>query len=343
VTAPAGGPAGATNDTRSTEGEQPSTGDVAIQVERLGKAYGGREVLHDVSFEVKRGEILALLGPNGAGKTTTVEIIEGYRRPDRGSVSVLGGDPGRAGRDERARVGLMLQGGGGIDPRLTPREVVRLFARFHADARDPDELLDAVGLSGAAATTRYRRLSGGERQRVALALALVGRPEVAILDEPTAGMDVEGRAGMRDVLAGLRAEGVAILLTSHDLTDVERVADRIAILDRGRIVAVDTPAALVSESAPLRFRLRRPLRDEERAELGRHLGASITIDGGTDSGRYRVRDAEGTPRTVAALAAWCAERGLVISDLSTAGGSLEERYLELIGATGLPGSDGDGR
>jgi ABC-2 type transport system ATP-binding protein len=162
----------------------------AVEVAGLTKAYGGRTVVRDLSFRIAAGEILALLGPNGAGKTTTVEIVEGYRRPDRGSVSVLGVDPAAAGRDHRARVGVMLQGGGGIEPRMTAREVLRLHARFHATPRDPEELLRAVGLSGDAAKTRFRRLSGGERQRLSLALALVGRPAVAILDEPTAGMDV---------------------------------------------------------------------------------------------------------------------------------------------------------
>ncbi|HEV7809339.1 MAG TPA: ABC transporter ATP-binding protein [Candidatus Limnocylindrales bacterium] len=340
MTSPAGTPAVATADPRTTAPVR-TTADEAIHVEGLGKSYGGREVLRDVSFVVRRGEILALLGPNGAGKTTTVEIIEGYRRPDRGTVAVLGVDPARAGREQRARVGLMLQGGGGIDPRLSAREVVRLFARFHAVPRDPDELLRVVGLTGATARTRYRRLSGGERQRVALALALVGQPEVAILDEPTAGMDVEGRAATRDVLAGLRADGIAVLLTSHDLTDVERVADRIAVLDRGRIVAVDSPAGLVRGSAGLRFRLRRPLDDDERAELTRILHGTLAIDGRPDGGRYRLREAEATPAAVAALAAWCADRGLVVTELSTTGGSLEERYLELIGAETASDAHGD--
>ncbi len=342
MTSPAGTPAAA-DGPRTPGARGAPADDIGIHVAGLAKAYGGREVLRDVSFEVRRGEILALLGPNGAGKTTTVEIIEGYRRPDRGTVSVLGVDPARAGRAQRARVGLMLQGGGGIDPRLSAREVVGLFARFHAEPHDPDGLLELVGLTGATARTRYRRLSGGERQRVAIALALVGRPEVAILDEPTAGMDVEGRAATREVLAGLRAEGVAVLLTSHDLTDVERVADRIGVLDRGRIVAVDSPAGLVGASTGLRFRLRRSLDDAEQAALGQSLGGIVVPDGDAAAARYRLRDAEPTPRAVATLAAWCADRGLVLTDLSTAGGSLEERYLELIGSDAHPSPDGDAR
>jgi ABC-2 type transport system ATP-binding protein len=309
--------------------------DAIVDVAGLGKRYGGRDVVADVSFRIRAGEVFALLGPNGAGKTTIVEMIEGYRRPDAGTVSVLGAEPLRAGRDHRARVGLMLQGGGGIDPRMTAREVVRLYARFHAAPRDPDELLRLVGLSEAASRTRYRRLSGGERQRAGLALALVGRPMLAILDEPTAGMDVEARAGTRALLAKLRGDGVTILLTSHDLADVERLADRIAILDRGRLVAVGTPAELSAGSRPmLRFRLSAPLSPAERQSLGRRvaaLGQSATVEPDGDAARYRVVGPDPTPAVVAALAAWCDERGSLISELRTGGASLEERYLELTG------------
>jgi ABC-2 type transport system ATP-binding protein len=308
------------------------SGAPAIAVEKLRKAYDGRVVLREVSFEVRPAEIVALLGPNGAGKTTTVEIVEGYRRPDRGTVRVLGADPAAAGRDHRARVGLMLQGGGGIDPRLTAREVVGLHAAFHREARDPDRVLGLVGLTGAPARTRYRRLSGGERQRVGLALAIVGRPDVAILDEPTAGLDVEARAATRELLGQLRADGVAVLLTSHDLADVERIADRIAILNRGRIVALGTAAELTAAARPtLRFRLGAVLSPADLAALAVVLNApSLAADGGP--GGYRVDGPAPTPELVATLAAWCAARGLLLGELRTAGGTLEERYLELTGA-----------
>jgi len=311
----------------------------AIEVFELRKSYADRAVLRGLSFRVAAGEIFALLGPNGAGKTTTVEIIEGYRRPDRGEVRVLGIDPARAGRAHRARVGLMLQGGGGIDPRMTAREVVGLHGRFHADPRDVDELLGLVGLTGPTARTRYRRLSGGEKQRVGLALALVGRPELAILDEPTAGMDVEARAATRDLLADLRANGVTVVLTSHDLADVERLADRLAILDRGRIVALGAPQELTAASFPiLRFRLSVPLSEPDRLGLAGRLAeasggrAAVEHDGG--SGRYRVDGLAPTPPIVALLASWCETRGALIVELRTGGGTLEERYLELIGSVG---------
>jgi len=309
----------------------------AVEVAGLTKAYGGRTVVRDLSFRIAAGEVFALLGPNGAGKTTTVEIVEGYRRADHGTVTVLGADPSKAGRDHRARVGLMLQGGGGIEPRMTAREVVGLHARFHATPRDPDELLATVGLSEAA-RTRFRRLSGGERQRLSLAVALVGRPAVAILDEPTAGMDVEARSATRELLRGLRDEGTAVLLTSHDLADVERVADRIAIIDHGRLIAAGTPDELTAAASPtLRFRLASPLTAGDVSALGDRLSggpagmhAEVVDDG--RSGRYRVLGLEPTPAAVATLGAWLEAKRVLVLELRAGGGSLEERYLELIGS-----------
>ena len=308
----------------------------AIEVDKATKRYDGRTVLRGISFRVAAGETFGLLGPNGAGKTTTVEMIEGYRRPDAGQISVLGENPATAGRDHRARVGLMLQGGGGVDPRMTAREVLRLHGRFHVRPRNADELLELVGLT-TAARTRYRRLSGGEKQRLGLALALVGRPSLVVLDEPTAGMDVEGRTATRALLGQLRNEGVTILLTSHDLTDVERVADRIAIIDRGRVVALGAPLELSQAAFPvLRFRLDAPLSQpdvralEERLRES-HGRATLVEEGG---GRYRLDAIEPTPPLVALIAAWCGARGALIVELRAGGGSLEERYVELIGATG---------
>ena len=311
-----------------------TAGDPLVVVDGLVKRYGARTVVDGVSLEVAAGEVVALLGPNGAGKTTSVEIIEGYRRADSGTVRVLGTDPARGGPALRARVGLMLQGGG-IDPRAQPRETLRQYGRFHDDPRDADDLLALVGLQGVA-DTRYRRLSGGERQRLGLALALVGRPEVVILDEPTAGMDPEARAATRSIVAGLRDAGAAILLTSHDLTDVERLADRICILDRGRIVASGTPAALTAGAVPrLRFRLDRALGTDELEGLGRALahvrpGTTVATDG--DGARYRLEGGVPDAALVAAVAAWCAGAGRLIVELRTSGGSLEDVYLELVGA-----------
>ena len=303
IAAAAGESAGA-----ATGGAATGAADAAVVAVLAGvhRSYDGRAVLTDVSFDIRRGEILALLGPNGAGKTTTVEIIEGYRRPERGDVRVLGVDPARAGRDHRARVGLMLQGGGGVDPRLTPREVLELHARVHADPHDPAGLL-----------------------------RLVGRPELAILDEPTAGMDVEARAATRDLLAALRADGVTILLTSHDLGDVERLADRIVILDRGRIVAVGAPDEIGGVPSGLRLRLAAALSAGDAQYLEERLGAIAEVRADGRAGSYRITGIEPTPGLIAVLADWCAERGITILELRAGGGTLEERYLELTGGRAL--------
>ena len=309
--------------------------DPMVVVNGLVKRYGARTVLDGVSLTIHGGELVALLGPNGAGKTTTVEIVEGYRRADGGTARVLGSDPASGGPALRARVGLMLQDGG-IDPRARPGETLRQYGRFHADPRDADELLELVGLTTVAGT-RYRRLSGGERQRLGLALALVGRPEVVILDEPTAGMDPEARATTRSIVAGLRDDGAAVLLTSHDLTDVERLADRIVVLDGGRIVASGSPAELSAGATPrLRFRLDRALDATESEALARALtdvrrpGARVVPDG--DGARYLLEGAAPDAALVAAIAAWCAAADRLIIELRTSGGSLEDVYLELVGA-----------
>ena len=299
------------------------------------KRYGSRAVLGGVTLRVQPGEIVALLGPNGAGKTTAVEILEGYRGADGGEVTVLGLDPRRGGPALKARVGLMLQGGG-LDPRSTPADVLRLYARLHDGARDPDELLATVGLAGVA-RTRVRRLSGGERQRLALALALVGEPEVLLLDEPTAGMDPEARRSTRALIGELRADGRAILLTTHDLADVERLADRVAILHGGRIVEEGTPGEVAAGALPrLRFRLARALAPSELGDLSLSLAAVAATarpvaEPGDGTGSYRVDGASPGPDLVAALATWCARAGVQLVELRAAAATLEERYLELTG------------
>jgi ABC-2 type transport system ATP-binding protein len=312
----------------------------AIRIEGLVKRYGARAVLDAVTLTVSPGEIVALLGPNGAGKTTTLEIVEGYRRGDGGTVRVLGVDPATGGPALRARVGLMLQGGG-LDPRSTPRDVLHLYAAFHRGGRDPERLLGQVGLA-AVATTRVRRLSGGERQRLALALALVGDPEVLILDEPTAGMDPEAKRDTRALIAGLRGEGRAILLTTHDIADVEQLADRVAILHHGRIVADGSVADLTGAGeARLRVRLAAPLDESSalalRDEIRRtHPDATVDVDAGSASASasasaFAVGGTPPDPWLIAAVASWLAAKDLPILELQTRGGSLEERYLELTG------------
>ncbi len=307
-----------------------ATAGAGVAVEGLGKGYGGQIVLDDVSFRVAPGEVVALLGPNGAGKTTTVEIIEGYRRADVGTVRVLGEEPSRGGRSLRARVGVMLQAGG-IDLRARPAETIRQYARFHAEPADPAELLDVLGLRSVA-TTPFRRLSGGERQRLGFALALVGRPEVLILDEPTAGMDPEARATVRAVVADRQAAGVAILLTSHELADVERLADRIVVLVGGRIAASGTPAELAAGLKPrLRFRLDRPLDAEGVAALAGAIGAAVQVG---DRTWLEVTDRAPSPELVAAVAEACRAAGRLIVESRAVGGSLEDAYLALVAEAG---------
>jgi ABC-2 type transport system ATP-binding protein len=303
--------------------ESPSAG-AAITVEGLVKRYGDRTVLDGVSFAVPRGSLVALLGPNGAGKTTTVEILEGYRRADGGRVRVLGLDPARDGRALRPKVGLMLQSGG-LAPLATVGELVSLFARYFANPVEPAALIAQVGLDDVAGS-RVRTLSGGERQRLSLALALVGRPELLVLDEPTAGMDPEAKRATRELIAGLRGGGATILLTTHELADVERLADRVLVLDRGRIVADAAPGELgAGGPSVVRFRLAAGGAPPALPDLD---GTRIVAEA---SGWYRLDGAAGSPDVVAALAAACAARGLAIVELRVGGGTLEERYLELVG------------
>lgn len=304
-----------------------------IEISGLRVAYAGRAVLGGVDLVVRPGELVALLGPNGAGKTTTVEVVEGYRTPDAGTVRVLGEDPRRGGPRLRARVGLMLQGGAGLEPRATPMDLIGLYAKLHDGGRRRDDLIEEVGLTPVAGT-RVRRLSGGERQRLALALALAGDPEVLILDEPTAGMDPEARRTTRDLVAGLRSEGRTILLTTHDLGDVERLADRVAILVGGRIVVDDTPDAIVrGGSVAVRFRLHAPPAAAAVEQLAARIAA---LDPGsrlraTDETTFEIAPGAASADVVAAIAAWAAREGLLMVELRAGAASLEERYLELTG------------
>ncbi|HUD16682.1 MAG TPA: ABC transporter ATP-binding protein, partial [Acidimicrobiales bacterium] len=222
------------------------TGTPAISIAGMRKSYGNLVAVEGLDLEIASGELVAILGPNGAGKTTTVEILEGYRRPDQGRVSVLGLDPSRDGRQLRPLVGLMLQDGG-IYPTLKVRESVVLFASFFLDPSDPGELLERVGLTERAGT-RFRQLSGGEKQRLSLALALVGRPQVLFLDEPTAGMDPRARLLTWEIVEEAKRAGATVVLTTHSMEEAERLADRVAILNQGALIAFDSPARLRSQS-----------------------------------------------------------------------------------------------
>ena len=223
------------------------THDTAVRVRGLRKAYGSTKAVDGVDLDVRRGETLALLGPNGAGKTTTVEILEGHRRRDGGEVSVLGEDPATAGREWRARLGIVLQEAHDL-AELTVAEAVHHFAACYPDARDPAEVVAAVGLTEKA-TTRTRQLSGGQRRRLDVALGIVGHPDLLFLDEPTTGFDPEARRQFWAVIDRLKGDGVTVVLTTHYLDEAEALADRVAVIASGRILDVDTPARIGGRSA----------------------------------------------------------------------------------------------
>jgi ABC-2 type transport system ATP-binding protein len=293
----------------------------AVAIEGLIVRFGDLVAVDGVSFEATAGEVTALLGPNGAGKTTTVETAEGYRRPDAGAVRVLGLDPVADRAALVPRIGVMPQDGG-VYPGIRVGEALRLFAAYYDDPLDPDALLDQVGMADRVSSTT-RSLSGGERQRLSLALALVGRPEVAFLDEPTAGVDVGGRQVVRRVIRSLRDAGVTVVLTTHELAEVEQLADRVVIVDRGRVVAAGTLAELLAGgSDEIRFGAPPAL---DVAGLAGRLGLAVTE---VRAGEYVVAGAP-TPSAVAALTAWLAEHELPLGDLRAGRQTLEDVFLRL--------------
>jgi len=302
----------------------------AVQVTDLSVRYGkaGAVVAVDgISLAADAGEVLVLLGPNGAGKTSTIEALEGYRRPSGGSLRVLGLNPVTEHGALSGRIGVMLQRGG-VYPMPGPRQVLNLFAHYYADPLDPEALLELVSL-GAVASTPWRHLSGGEQQRLSLALALVGRPEVVFLDEPTAGVDPEGRVAIRAVVDDLRARGVCALVTTHELAEAERMADRIVILSAGHIVREGTVPSLTAAAGPggLRFGATPGL---DGAGLAAALGTGASVRE-VAAGRYHIEGVAG-PEVTAALATWLAERQVAMTDLRS-GRTLEDVYFEATGAS----------
>jgi ABC-2 type transport system ATP-binding protein len=305
----------------------------AVRVAGLVKRYGERTAVDGLDLTVRRGEILALLGPNGAGKTTTVESIEGLRVPDAGEVRVLGLDPRADAGRLRTRMGIMLQRGE-LWNQARVGELVELFAAFYERPLEPGQLLERVGLAGLH-EARYRGLSGGERQRLNLALALVGRPELAILDEPTAAMDVAARRQTWDLLLELRDGGATVLLTTHLLDEAELLADRIAIIDHGRLVALGTPAEL--RAGPVAAE--GPRHHELRLELAASLEASDVAALAKVNGVRAVRQerpgiyalsTDSAGETLVALAGWLWAKQLLPLSIRTGPSSLEEVFLRLV-------------
>jgi ABC-2 type transport system ATP-binding protein len=243
MTTPATTDAGGPGD----PGPGPRAGAPDIRIRGLVKRYGESVAVSDVNLDIHAGEVFALLGPNGAGKTTTVEILEGYRQRDGGEVSVLGQDPGTAGRAWLSRIGIVPQTSN-ENPELSVEELVRHFARYYPDPRDPDEVIDAVGLTEKR-KSRTRSLSGGQRRRLDVALGIVGRPRLLFLDEPTTGFDPQARHSFWELIRGLRTDGSTILLTTHYLDEAEQLADRVGVIAGGTLLAVDTPAHLGGRAA----------------------------------------------------------------------------------------------
>ncbi|MDS0133355.1 MULTISPECIES: ABC transporter ATP-binding protein [unclassified Amycolatopsis] len=273
----------------------------AVNVRGLRKQYPGHLAVAGLDLDIAQGEVFALLGPNGAGKTTTVEILEGHRRRTAGEVTVLGEDPGQAGRAWRARLGIVLQTATDA-AELSVAETVRHFAKYYPDPRDPDEVIEKVGLTEKAGA-RVKALSGGQRRRVDVALGIIGRPELLFLDEPTTGFDPEARRQFWTLISDLAAEGTTILLTTHYLDEAEALAGRVAVIARGEIVAQDTPQ-----------------------NLGGRAAAEATVRWVDERGEHVERTVYPT-KLVTELSAG----GRELAGLTVTRPSLEDIYLDLIG------------
>jgi ABC-2 type transport system ATP-binding protein len=299
----------------------------AVEVRDLVKAYGSRRAVDGLNLTVPRGAVLALLGPNGAGKTTTIEICEGFRRADAGTVRVLGLDPAADSARLRPSVGVMLQEGVGGYSAASAIELLRLFAAYAAQPHAPESLLAAVGLTEVAGTP-VKRLSGGQQQRLSLAMALVGRPELVFLDEPTAGMDPQARRATWDFIRKLRADGVSVVLTTHFLDEAEQLADTVVVMDGGRAVAAGSPAELTRAGAEGQIRFQAP--------PGLRLDSLLAaLPAGTHAveeaaGRYLV-SGDVDPQLLATLTAWCAGQGVLAENLAVERRTLEDVFLELTG------------
>jgi ABC-2 type transport system ATP-binding protein len=307
----------------------------AVAVDGLKKAYGANLAVDGLTFTVDRGEVFGLLGPNGAGKTTTVETLEGYRKPDAGTALVLGLDPIRDHSELTRRIGVMLQEGG-LYPGIRPLEALRLFAAYYADHENPETLLDLVGLRPVAGTL-VRRLSGGQKQRLSLALALVGKPEVVFLDEPTAGMDPHARLTTWEVVVGLKERGSTVILTTHAMDEAERLCDRVAIIDGGHLVALGTPGDLTRSAGggETRFTAAPGL---DTADLAGTLllAAAAVIE--SKPGEYVVHAAP-SPELVAALTAWLRDHGVALGDLRAGRRTLEEVFLRVTSEPSTAGGE----
>jgi ABC-2 type transport system ATP-binding protein len=292
-----------------------------IDVKNLEKRYGETVAVEDVSFTVEAGEIFGILGPNGAGKTTTVECIEGLRAPDHGAISVLGLDPARDGAELRELVGAQLQDSQ-LPEKLEVREALDLYSSFYRAPADVNELVEALGLTHVL-DRRFAKLSGGEKQRLSIALALIGGPRIAVLDELTTGLDPAARRDTWALIEGIRDQGVTILLVTHFMEEAERLCDRVAVIDAGRVVAIDTPDALaagVQAEQRIRFRTPTDLDDGLLADLPEvasveRAGDQVVVTGNGEA--------------LAAVTAALARNGIVVQQLRVEQANLEDAFVAL--------------
>jgi len=296
----------------------------AIEVRGLVKRYGDTIAVDGVDLEIREGEVFALLGPNGAGKTTTVEILEGYRSRDAGEARVLGHDPAEGSREFMERIGIVLQETS-VEPELTVAEALEIYGSIYPRRRDVDELVELVGLSEKR-DARVKTLSGGQRRRLELALGIVGDPELLFLDEPTTGFDPSARRQAWTVIENLRALGKTILLTTHYMDEAQHLADRVAVIARGRIIAEGTPETIGGrdDTTTIRFRVAGVALDDLP------LVPTRLVDG-------RVEIASQDPtRDLYTLTRWAVDREIRLEDLEVVRPSLEDVYLELTGGEGAP-------
>lgn len=315
-----------TNGTISQDGLPDATAvrAAAVSVADLRKTYQGVNAVDGLSFQINRGEIFALLGPNGAGKTTTLEILEGYRPRDAGSVDVLGFDPQHQADKIKPLIGVMLQSGG-IYPTVTAFELLDLLRHFYPNARQPDELLDLVGLTGST-NTRYRQLSGGQQRRLALAAAIVGNPDLLFLDEPTSAMDPQARRATWDLIEDQRHQGATIILTTHFMEEAERLADRVAIIDHGKLLALEEPSALRRNGgSTVRFSGPDNLEIAELASIPAASAVRIA-----QPGQY-VLETDDPIVLLDELTSWARRRGILLDDLRAGHETLEDVFLRLTG------------
>ncbi|MGN6780162.1 MAG: ABC transporter ATP-binding protein [Marmoricola sp.] len=309
----------------------PVPADLAVEVSGLRMVYGDKVAVDGLDLTVERHTITAVLGPNGAGKTTTLETCEGYRAPQQGRVRVLGLDPVADRRELLPRIGVMLQAGGAWSG-VRAMEMLRHIAALHAHPLDVDELAARVGL-GDCGRTPYRRLSGGQQQRLSLAMAVVGRPEVVFVDEPTAGMDPQARRTTWELLRELRADGVTVVLTTHYMDEAEQLADRIHIIDHGRCIASGTPLELTrghhSGSATIRLVVTEPFPQTAPGSLQEALGGRVEVPAIDDRSLLVTGPADST--TLATVSAWCERHGVLPESLNLGQRTLEDVFLELTG------------